>query len=120
MFLRRPSTPSEADPLAGLGRKSLDSLRVGVVVLDSSDHPILMNPAARAMGLLRAGAVPGTPTPHPIVRTLAAQVRRTGVRREVELDLPRGSEGNAEPLGVNLRAVALGGGVVAVEAFDMT
>ncbi len=120
MFLRRPSQPAEADPLAGLGRKSLDSLRVGVVVLDSADHPVLMNPAARAMGLLRAGAVPGTPTAHPIVRTLAAQVRRTGVRREVELDLPRGSEGNAEPLGVNLRAVALGGGVVAVEAFDMT
>jgi two-component system sensor histidine kinase SenX3 len=120
VFLRRPSAPAEADPLAGLGRKSLDSLRVGVVVLDSADHPVLMNPAARAMGLLRAGAVPGTPTAHPIVRTLAAQVRRTGVRREVELDLPRGSEGNAEPLGVNLRAVALGGGVVAVEAFDMT
>jgi two-component system sensor histidine kinase SenX3 len=112
--------PSEVDPLAGLGRKGLDSLRVGVVVLDSTDQPILMNPAARAMGLLRAGAIPGAPTAHPIVRTLAAQVRRTGVRREVELDLPRGSEGNAEPLGVNLRAVALGGGVVAVEAFDMT
>jgi two-component system, OmpR family, sensor histidine kinase SenX3 len=120
VFLRRPSAPSEVDPLAGLGRKSLDSLRVGVVVLDSTDQPILMNPSARAMGLLRAGAVPGTPTAHPIVRTLAGQVRRTGVRREVELDLPRGSEGNAEPLGVNLRAVALGGGVVAVEAFDMT
>ena len=120
MFLRRPSPSTEVDPLAGLGRKSLDSLRVGVVVLDSTDQPILMNPAARAMGLLRAGPVPGKPTAHPIVRTLAGQVRRTGVRREVELDLPRGAEGDAEPLGVNLRAVALGGGVVAVEAFDMT
>lgn len=112
---------SEADALAGLGRKSLDSLRVGVVVLDSTDQVTLVNPAARAMGLLRAGAVPGTPTAHPIVRTLAAQVRRTGVRREVELDLPRGAEGSgAEPLGVNLRAVALGSGMVAVEAFDVT
>jgi two-component system, OmpR family, sensor histidine kinase SenX3 len=120
VFLRRTSTSPEVDPLAGLGRKSLDSLRVGVVVLDSTDRPILLNPAARAMGLLRAGQVLGTPTAHPIVRTLAGQVRRTGVRREVELDLPRGVEGDAEPLGVNLRAVALGAGIVAVEAFDMT
>ncbi|NUT34834.1 MAG: two-component sensor histidine kinase [Hamadaea sp.] len=121
MFLRRSPVSAEADALAGLGRKSLDSLRVGVVVLDSTDQVTLVNPAARAMGLLRAGAVPGTPTAHPIVRTLAAQVRRTGVRREVELDLPRGAEGSgAEPLGVNLRAVALGGGMVAVEAFDVT
>jgi two-component system sensor histidine kinase SenX3 len=111
---------TEVGVLAGLGRKSLDSLRVGVVVLDSTDNPVLFNPAARTMGLLRAGPVPGTPTAHPIVRTLASQVRRTGVRREVELDLPRGVEGGAEPLGVNLRAVALGGGHVAVEAFDVT
>ncbi len=121
MFLRRSSTSSEVDTLPGLGRKSLDSLRVGVVVLDSTDQPVLVNPSARAMGLLRAGAVPGTPRAHPIVRTLAGQVRRTGMRREVELDLPRGAEGSgAEPLGVNLRAVALGGGLVAVEAFDVT
>ncbi|MEV0268425.1 MAG: GHKL domain-containing protein [Hamadaea sp.] len=121
MFLRRSSAAPEVDALAGLGRKSLDSLRVGVVVLDDSDQIALANPAARAMGLLRAGAVPGTPVAHPIVRTLAAQVRRTGVRREVELDLPRGAEGSdAEPMGVSLRAVALGGGLVAVEAFDVT
>jgi two-component system sensor histidine kinase SenX3 len=122
VFLRRTTVVPETDAQhTGLGRKSLDSLRVGVVVLDSTDQPVLLNPAARAMGLLRAGKIPGTPTAHPIVRTLAGQVRRTGVRREVELDLPRGTEGSgAEPLGVNLRAVALGGGLVAVEAFDMT
>jgi two-component system sensor histidine kinase SenX3 len=121
VFLRRSPVALEVDALAGLGRKSLDSLRVGVVVLDSTDQVTLANPSARAMGLLRAGAVPGTPAAHPIVRTLAGQVRRTGVRREVELDLPRGVEGSgAEPLGVNLRAVALGGGQVAVEAFDVT
>ena len=107
--------------LAGLGRKSLDSLRVGVVVLDAEDVPVLVNPAARAMGLLRVGTTPGTVAAHPIIRTLAGQVRRTGVRREVELDLPRGRDGGAQdPLGVHLRAMGLGAGYVAVEAADVT
>ncbi|GAA0483692.1 two-component sensor histidine kinase [Paractinoplanes deccanensis] len=107
--------------MKGLGRKSLDSLRVGVVVLDAEDHPVLVNPAARAMGLLRSGGAPGTIAAHPILRTLAGQVRRTGVRREVELDLPRGRAGGAEaPLGLHLRAVALNSTHVAVEAADVT
>ncbi|MFD0822647.1 histidine kinase dimerization/phospho-acceptor domain-containing protein, partial [Micromonospora zhanjiangensis] len=111
----------EQDRLAELGRKSLDSLRAGVVVLDGGDVPVLVNPAARAMGLLRAGAEPGTVTAHPILRTVAGQVRRTGVRQEVELDVPRGRPGGTqEPLGVHLRAMALGGGYVAVEAVDVT
>ncbi|MGK5679408.1 sensor histidine kinase [Actinoplanes sp. URMC 104] len=107
--------------MKGLGRKSLDSLRVGVVVLDAEDHPVLVNPAARAMGLLRSGGAPGTIAAHPILRTLAGQVRRTGVRREVELDLPRGRAGAAAaPLGLHLRAVALNSSHVAVEAADVT
>lgn len=106
------------DPHAGLGRKSLDSLRVGVVLLDPDDGVRLANPAARAMGLLRAGSRPGTVTAHPILRTLAGQVRHTGVRREVEMDLPRG--GGGEPLGVHLRAAAIGGGMICVEAADVT
>ncbi len=107
--------------IKGLGRKSLDSLRVGVVVLDGTDHPVLVNSAARAMGLLRSGGGPGTIAAHPILRTMAGQVRRTGVRREVELDLPRGRAGNpSAPLGLHLRAVALGAEHVAVEAADVT
>ncbi|MEV7227724.1 MULTISPECIES: ATP-binding protein [Polymorphospora] len=113
------STDQQA-ALTGLGRKSLDSLRVGVVVLDVDDVPVLVNPAARAMGLLRVGPTQGTVAAHPIIRTLAGQVRRTGVRREVELDLPRGREGAQEPLGVHLRAVGLGTNYVAVEASDVT
>jgi two-component system, OmpR family, sensor histidine kinase SenX3 len=106
------------DPHVGLGRRSLDSLRVGVVLLDASDAVMLANPAARAMGLLRAGTIPGTVVAHPILRTLAGQVRHTGIRREVEMDLPRGNGG--EPLGVALRAVAIGGGMICVEAADVT
>jgi len=125
------SRPNEGGPtidtddgpsgMRGLGRKSLDSLRVGVVVLDAEDHPVLVNPAARAMGLLRSGGAPGTIAAHPILRTLAGQVRRTGVRREVELDLPRGRAGGAHaPLGLHLRAVALNATHVAIEAADVT
>jgi two-component system sensor histidine kinase SenX3 len=113
--------PGGKQGMKGLGRKSLDSLRVGVVVLDADDHPVLVNPAARAMGLLRSGGTPGTIAAHPILRTLAGQVRRTGVRREVELDLPRGHAGGAQaPLGLHLRAVALNSTHVAVEAADVT
>jgi two-component system sensor histidine kinase SenX3 len=113
--------PAGKHGMKGLGRKSLDSLRVGVVVLDSDDHPVLVNPAARAMGLLRSGGAPGTIAAHPILRTLAGQVRRTGVRREVELDLPRGRAGGAHaPLGLHLRAVALNATHVAIEAADVT
>jgi len=113
--------PGGKHGLKGLGRKGLDSLRVGVVVLDAEDVPVLVNPAARAMGLLRSGGAPGTIAAHPILRTLAGQVRRTGVRREVELDLPRGRAGGAQaPLGLHLRAVALNSTHVAVEAADVT
>ncbi|MFI0792614.1 sensor histidine kinase [Micromonospora rubida] len=107
--------------LSSLGRRTVDSLRAGVVVLDTDDVPVLANPAARAMGLLRTGATPGTIAAHPLIRTLAGQVRRTGARREIELDLPRGRDNAGPgPLGVHLRAMAIGGGHVAVEAADVT
>jgi two-component system sensor histidine kinase SenX3 len=110
----------DEDAQRGLGRRSLDSLRVGVVVLDNDDTPILVNPSARAMGLLRSGGEVGKVVAHPIIRTLAGQVRRSGVRREVELDLPRGDGVASDPLGVHLRAVSIGGNFVAVEAADVT
>lgn len=109
------------DPQAGLGRRTIDSLRAGVVVLDPGDVPVLINPAARAMGLLRTGASPGSIAAHPLIRTLAGQVRRTGIRREIELDLPRGRDNAGDnPLGVHLRAMGVGAGYIAVEAADVT
>jgi two-component system sensor histidine kinase SenX3 len=124
-----PTGPEDSEPdlpapvrrvaAKGLGRRSLDALRVGVLVLDAEDRPVLANPAAKEMGLLRAGtAVGGSPVAHTVVRTLAGQARRTGSRREVELDLPRGN--GRDPLGVHIRAVALGDGHVTVEAADVT
>ena len=89
-----------------------------MLVLDSEDRPVLANPAAREMGLLRAGLPGGPPVAHAVVRTLAGQARRTSARREVELELPRG--GGRDPLGVHIRAVALGDGHVTIEAADVT
>jgi two-component system, OmpR family, sensor histidine kinase SenX3 len=117
----RPAIAEDEGTPPGLCRKIVDSLRVGVVVLDPADRPVLTNPAARALGLLRAGTEPGTVVAHPVVRTLAAQVRRSGVRRDVELDLPRGRDGGPQdPLGVHLRAAMVHSGYVAVEAADVT
>ncbi len=106
-----------------LAADALDSLRVGVLVLDAADHPVLVNPAALDLGLIRSGD-----QVHPVIRTLAGQVRRSGVRREVELDLPRGTTGRqlaGEPLGVHVRVTAINGidyapGHVAIEASDVT
>ena len=118
----RPAIPDDQQGgLPGLGRKAIDSLRAGVVVLDPDDVPVVVNPAARAMGLLRTGVTPGTMAAHPLIRTLAGQVRRTGVRREIELDLPRGRDSTGDnPLGVHLRAMGLGAGYISVEAADVT
>ncbi|MBO4208073.1 two-component sensor histidine kinase [Micromonospora echinofusca] len=118
---RAAMAEDEQAALAGVGRRAIDSLRAGVVVLDGDDVPVLVNPAARAMGLLRTGPTPGSVAAHPLIRTLAGQVRRTGVRREIELDLPRGRDNaGPDPLGVHLRAMGLGSGFVAVEAADVT
>jgi two-component system sensor histidine kinase SenX3 len=117
--LRRNRADEEPEPQAeapDTSAAALDALQVGVLVLDDSDQPVLVNAAAREMGLVRARA--GAEEANTIVRTLAGQVRRSGVTRVVELDLPRTVPG--EPLGVHVRAVSLGAGNVAVEAIDVT
>ncbi|GAA0953699.1 sensor histidine kinase [Virgisporangium aurantiacum] len=107
--------PEGGDPMPpNLAQSSLNSLTVGVLVLDGDDHPVLANPAAREMGLIRSSS-----DAHTIVRTLAGQTRRSGVTRVVELDIPRANS-DAEPLGVHVRAIDIGGGYVAVEAADVT
>ncbi|HEY7222724.1 MAG TPA: ATP-binding protein [Micromonosporaceae bacterium] len=123
------SRRSERVPAGRLATDALDSLRVGVLILDATDTPVLMNPAAAGLGLLRKGE--GPQQVHPALRTLAGQVRRSGTRREVELDLPRttGRTGGrtvaGEPWGVRVRVTALTGeeylpGHVAIEATDVT
>ena len=99
---------------------ALAALRVGVLVLDPQDLPVVTNPAAVTLGLLRDGL--GAQRVHPLIRTLAGQVRRGGTRRDVELDLPRGGRSAA---GVRVRVTPLTSedypaGHVAIEAADVT
>jgi two-component system sensor histidine kinase SenX3 len=110
----------------GLGRRTVDALRVGVMVLDRADHPIIANPAVRELGLVRAAGF-GTQTserpgpaiaPHVVARSLADQARRTGMPQEVELDLPRGP--GQGTVGIQIRAVCLDDEYVAVEVADLT
>src|SRR5690606_32215422 len=85
---------------------------------------VLANRVAVDLGLVRGGD--GPRQVHPVLRTLAGQVRRRGVRREVELDLPRATApGRTGPSGVRVTVTALTGdeyapGHVAIEATDVT
>jgi two-component system, OmpR family, sensor histidine kinase SenX3 len=122
MGWHRRSARSPAPVDQRLAADALTSLRVGVLVLDAADRPVLANPAAVELGLVREPQ-----QVHAVIRTLAGQVRRSGARREVELDLPRGGlEPLAgEPLGVRVRVAPLTGpdyppGHVAIEASDVT
>lgn len=63
----------------------LSVLRSSGIVLDSADAVVNNSPAAVANGLVRRGELV-----HPELIALARQVRRDGVIREVELDLPKG------------------------------
>jgi two-component system sensor histidine kinase SenX3 len=110
--------PAPAD-LDSVVRLILDALRVGVLVLDTDDVAVLSNAAAHEMGLVD----PGDVDVHPVVRTLAAEVRRTRARRDAEVETRRPAPDagtGGQLLGLHLRAVALAGGNVAVEATDVT
>jgi two-component system, OmpR family, sensor histidine kinase SenX3 len=108
---------AQGAPKMSVSRAALDALQVGVLVLDEADRPVLVNAAAHEMALVRTRNA-GVLEAHTIIRTLAGQVRRSGVTRVVELDLPRSTPG--DPLGVHVRAVPLGEGNVAIEAADVT
>jgi two-component system, OmpR family, sensor histidine kinase SenX3 len=119
---RRSGTASHTQ----IAADALSALGVGVLVLDASDRPVLVNPAAVALGLVGEGG--SAKQVHAVIRTLAGQVRRSGGRRDVELDLPRPrgpTHVAGEPLGVRVRVLPLTGtdyppGHVAVEASDVT
>jgi two-component system, OmpR family, sensor histidine kinase SenX3 len=121
MAVGRPWRSRTGPPEAQIAAEVLRALGVGLLVLDAADQPVLANPAAADLGLIADAGV------HPVVRTLAGQVRRGGVHREVELELPRGRAraGTGEPVGVRVRVTPLSGpdyaaGHVAIEAFDVT
>jgi two-component system sensor histidine kinase SenX3 len=77
-------------------------LRSSGIVLDSSDSVVNNSPAAVANGLVR-----GSDLAQPELLALARQVRRDGVIREVELELPQGPAGRPG-LVVGARVAPLG------------
>ncbi|MFC8733664.1 sensor histidine kinase [Luteimicrobium sp. NPDC057192] len=63
-------------------------LRSAAVVLDDEDRVVRASPPAYALGVVRSSEVA-----HAVIRDLVAAVRRDGVIRDEELELPRGPVG---------------------------
>jgi two-component system sensor histidine kinase SenX3 len=89
-------------------------LRSGAIVLDAADAVVSSSPPAVANGLVRDHDLV-----HEELRHLARQVRRDGVIREVELDLPRGPLGRGRIM-VGARVAPLGSSYVLVLVDDRT
>jgi two-component system, OmpR family, sensor histidine kinase SenX3 len=93
---------SEAGGLPAGVSAVLSVLRSGAIVLDAADAVVSTSPPAVAHGLVRDHDLA-----HDELRVLARQVRRDGVIREVELDLPRGPLGHGR-ITVGARVAPLG------------
>ncbi|MEV0892087.1 ATP-binding protein [Promicromonospora sp. NPDC050262] len=106
-----PTEPDELD--AGLVRV-LSVLRSAAVVLDGEDEVIRASPPAYALGVVRNDALV-----HAAITDLVALVRRDGVIREQELELPRGPVGQGTVL-LQVRVAPLGLDRVLVLAEDRT
>jgi two-component system, OmpR family, sensor histidine kinase SenX3 len=89
-------------------------LRSGAIVLDAADAVVSTSPPAVANGLVRDHDLV-----HDELRHLARQVRRDGVIREVELDLPRGPLGRGR-ITVRARVAPLGEAYVLLLVDDRT
>jgi two-component system, OmpR family, sensor histidine kinase SenX3 len=89
-------------------------LRSGAIVLDAADAVVNSSPPAVANGLVRDHDLV-----HDELRHLARQVRRDGVIREVELDLPRGPLGRGRIM-VGARVAPLGSSYVLLLVDDRT
>jgi two-component system sensor histidine kinase SenX3 len=100
---RRLPPPQEAPaPLPEGVSDVLAVLRSSGIVLDSADSVVNNSPAAVANGLVR-----GHDLTQPELLALARQVRRDGVIREVEIELPKGPAGRPG-LVVGARVAPLG------------
>jgi two-component system, OmpR family, sensor histidine kinase SenX3 len=99
---RVPEPEEDPNPLPEGVADVLAVLRSSGIVLDSADSVVNNSPAAVANGLVR-----GKDLTQPELLSLARQVRRDGVIREVELELPRGPAGRPG-LVVGARVAPLG------------
>jgi two-component system, OmpR family, sensor histidine kinase SenX3 len=92
---------SEADAKAVLSALVLDALASGVVVVDRDERVVLVNPAARAMGVLQADRLAFAELTE-LVRTATRQ----GATVNCGIDLPLGRLGR-EPIAMAATAVPL-------------
>ena len=119
-WVRRPEPPPTVaqtpgpDTLPAGVSDVLAVLRSGAIVLDAADAVVSSSPAAVANGLVRERDLV-----HDELRHLARQVRRDGVIREVELDLPRGPLGRGRIM-VRARVAPLGSAYVLLLVDDRT
>lgn len=105
------SPPAELDE--GLVRV-LSVLRSAAVVLAEDDEVVRASPPAYALGVVRNDALV-----HPAIKDMVRAVRRDGVIREQELELPRGPIGSGTVL-LQVRVAPLGLDRVLVLAEDRT
>ncbi|NKY22936.1 two-component sensor histidine kinase [Cellulomonas denverensis] len=89
-------------------------LRSAAVVLGDDDQVIRASPPAYAYGVVRDGQIV-----HAAIRELIEDVRRTGVIRDEELELPRGPLGPGTIM-LQVRVAQLGPGQLLVLAEDRT
>ncbi|WNB85294.1 ATP-binding protein [Cellulomonas sp. ATA003] len=107
-----PPTPEPAldDGLV----RTLAALRSAAVVLDDEDAVVRASPPAYALGVVREGSIP-----HAAIRDMVRDVRRDGVIRDEELELPRGPVGPARVM-LQVRVAHVGPQHVLVLAEDRT
>jgi two-component system sensor histidine kinase SenX3 len=94
--------------------RTLAVLRSAAVVLDDDDVVVRASPPAYALGVVRAGRIE-----HAAIRDMVGEVRRDGVIRDEELELPRGPVGPARVM-LQVRVAHVGPHHVLVLAEDRT
>lgn len=85
---QRTVPPQPAPELEDGLVRTLAVLRSAAVVLDDDDRVVRASPPAHALGLVRDGRLV-----HAAMRDMVGAVRRDGVIRDEELDVPRGPVG---------------------------
>lgn len=93
----------------------LGALRAIAVIVGPAGEVVRANPAAYAFGIVRGGRLV-----HQVTHDLVASVRRDGVTRDRELDLPRGPGESPGLLTLRMRVAGLPGERVLVLADDET
>ena len=101
----RPSAPVPAVPAAILPGQVLEVLRHGVVVVDRDERVVLVNPAARAMGILATDRLAFEELTRLVRACTDGSVTVHGA-----VDLPMGRLGR-EPIALSVTAVPLPGDV---------